>query len=108
VGTTISLNLNEAARMRLAFSQARPGRRVAGRCVAPSRANRHRGACVRTVSVGSLSFKAHGGINRIRFQGQLSRHHTLRPERYELTITTTDDADSRSRARVLAFTVLAG
>ena len=108
MGTTISVNLNEAATMRLAFSQARAGRRVAARCVAPSRANRHRGACVRSVSVGSMRFDAHGGVNRIRFQGRLSRRHTLRPGRYELTITATDDAGSRSRARVLAFTVLAG
>jgi hypothetical protein len=107
LGTTISVNLNEAAKMRLAFSQARAGRRVGRRCVAPSRANRHRRACVRTVSVGSMSFNAHGGVNRIRFQGRLSRRHTLRPGRYKLTITATDEAGSRSRARVLAFTVLA-
>jgi len=58
--------------------------------------------------VGSLTFTDHGGINRVRFQGRLSRRHTLRPGRYELTITATDQAGSRSRARALAFTVLAG
>ena len=55
-----------------------------------------------------MSFNAHGGVNRIRFQGRLSRRHTLRPGRYKLTVTATDEAGSRSRARVLAFTVLAG
>jgi hypothetical protein len=107
VGTTIRANLNEAATLRLAFSQARTGRRVGRRCVAPSRANRHRRACVRTVSAGSMSFNAHAGTNRIRFQGRLSRPHALRPGRYKLTITATDTAGSRSRPRVLAFTVRA-
>jgi hypothetical protein len=107
IGTTIRVNLNEAATLRLAFSHARTGRRVGRRCVAPSRANRHRRACVRTVSAGSMSFHAHAGINRIRFQGRLSRRNALRPGRYKLAITATDGAGSRSRPRVLAFTVLA-
>jgi hypothetical protein len=106
-GTTIRVNLNEAATVRLAFAQTRAGRRVGRRCLAPSRARRHRRACLRTVSAGSLSFKAHGGINRVRFQGRLSRRHALTPGRYRLTITATDEAGSRSRARVLAFTILA-
>ena len=54
-----------------------------------------------------MSVNAHNGINRISFQGQLSRRHALRPGRYRLTITATGGAGSRSRARVLAFTVLA-
>jgi hypothetical protein len=106
VGMTISFRLSEPGRTTLAFSQARAGRRLNGRCVAPTRRNRHRRACTRKVRIGSLSIDAHTGLNRVLFRGKLSNHKTLRPGRYTLTITTVDRTGMRSAPRTASFKVL--
>jgi hypothetical protein len=82
-GATISFKLAAAARARLAFSQSGSGRRV-----------------------GSLTIKAHGGTNRLRFNGRLSRRRSLKPGRYALTITALDPVGNRSCARTVGFTLL--
>jgi hypothetical protein len=104
IGTTFRFTLNQPARMRFAFTQALPGRRVGGRCVAPTSKNRRRPACTRTVTRGTLTFAGHGGLNKVVFQGRVSRSKTLKPGRYTLIITATDAASQHATAR-LAFTI---
>ena len=58
------------------------------------------------MSVGTLSVNAHAGLNRVRFQGRLSKHRTLRPGRYALAITATDAAGKRSAPKTTVFTLL--
>jgi endonuclease/exonuclease/phosphatase family metal-dependent hydrolase len=107
VGTTISFELSEAARVTLAFARPKqPGRLVGGRCVAPTRRNRSGRACTRSLSIGSLRLNGAAGRNRVRFQGRLSSRKTLRPGRYTTTITGTDPAGNRSRPSTASFTVL--
>ena len=106
VGTTFSFSLNEPARVTLAFTEALPGRRVHGHCVAAKRANRHRHACRRAVSRGTLTFSAHSGADAISFQGRLSSSHKLTPGSYSLAITATDAGGRRSATARLAFRIV--
>ena len=76
-GTTIRWRLDEAARTTLTFAKAASGRRVGSRCVRPTRANRNRRRCTRYVTKGALSFRGKVGLNRVRFQGKLTRTRTL-------------------------------
>ncbi len=78
LGTTFTFTLNEQATVTFRFAQQLPGRRVKGRCAAPSRNNRHRRACKRTVTRGSLTFTGHAGPNTVSFQGRLARSQEAR------------------------------
>lgn len=104
IGTTFQFTLNQPARMRFAFTQAVAGRKVRGQCVAPSSQNRGRPACTRTVTRGTLTFGGHSGLNKVAFQGRLSRSKTLKPGHYTLVVTATDTASQHATAR-LAFTI---
>jgi uncharacterized protein (DUF2345 family) len=106
VGTKFSFKLNEAARVRLAFTQRVPGRRVGGRCVAPTKRNRAKPKCTRTVTVGALGFNGHAGVNAVAFEGVVSRHKKLRRGRYTLVITASN-AGGHSRPVKLGFTIVA-
>lgn len=106
VGTTISFQVSEPAKATLTFARAEPGRKVGRHCVAPTRRNRHRRHCTRQVLAGTISMNAPAGLNRVQFDGRLSRHKTLRPGRHTLTITATDAAGNRSTSNATGFTVL--
>jgi hypothetical protein len=107
VGTSFVLTLNTAATVRLTFTRAAEGRRVHGRCVARSRRNRLARHCSREVAAGALVFAgAHAGVNRIAFQGHLSRRSRLLPGRYTVTVVASNAAGRSSPAR-LAFTIVA-
>ena len=106
VGTTFSFTLNTPAALKLIFTQSASGRRVGKRCVAPSRANRNKRACQRTITSGTVSFASAGaGTAKITFQGRLSRHKKLRPGRYKLTVAATN-ATGRTTSHALTFTIV--
>jgi hypothetical protein len=107
VGTTFRFTLNEAARMQFVFEQRLPGRKVKGRCVAPTSKNRAKPSCARLVRRGTLSFTAKAGGNKLRFQGRLSKHKKLPIGRYELVIRATTTAGQVVRA-TLTFTIVSG
>jgi hypothetical protein len=102
----IGFRLSEAASTSVTFSQTRSGRRVGGRCVAPSRSNARNRHCTRRVSVANLTLHAGAEGNRFRFRGRISRRKTLGPGSYTATITATDTFGSRSRSRTLGFRIL--
>jgi hypothetical protein len=106
IGTTFRFTLNESAQMRFAFTQPLPGRKMAGRCVAPTSKNRTRRACTRTATRAVLSFGGHSGLNKFVFKGRLSRSKMLKPGRYTLIITAADARGQRATAR-LTFTITA-
>ena len=90
VGTRVSFRLSEAASVRFTVERARPGRRVRGRCVKPSRRNRKRRRCTRYVRQrGSFTVQGTAGETRFRFTGRL-RGRKLRPGRYRLVAVATD------------------
>jgi hypothetical protein len=105
IGTTISFTLNESASVSLAFTELATGRKVGGKCVPATTKTRHKPACKRTVSAGTLSFAGHGATNKIVFQGRLSRSRKLAPGRYRLLITATNADGVRSNPVSLSFTI---
>jgi len=105
VGTVFSFTLNTAANVQFEFISQGTGRRVRGRCVAPTGANRHRPSCRRAVSAGTLAVAGHAGANSLAFQGLLSATRRLSPGRYTLLITATNAA-GRSVASRLTFRIV--
>jgi hypothetical protein len=68
-------------------------------------------ACKRTVTAGTLSFTGHSGMNRVVFQGRISRANKLKPGRYTLVITATNTAGQTSAGQTsapqkLSFTIV--
>ena len=105
-GTTFSFTLNEAATVKLAFTQPATGRRVGGRCVAQTKRNRSKHACRRTLTVGALTLlPGHAGTNHVRFEGRYSAAKKLKPGRYALQLTASANGLS-SAPRSLTFTIV--
>lgn len=106
VGTTFAFSLNEPASVNLTFTQSVPGRRVAGRCVAPANRNRGRRRCKRTLLVGSFALAGRAGLDKVRFQGRLSGTKTLKPGNYLVSLTARDAYGLRVVSRSLGFTII--
>jgi uncharacterized repeat protein (TIGR01451 family) len=83
-GTIFEFSLDQAARVRLDFTQSV-----------------HR----RTVVRGTLHIAGHAGVNRVRFRGWLSRTARLRAGSYTLVITATTPGVG-STSRKLRFTIV--
>ena len=105
VGTTFRYTLDKPAAVRFAFTQRKRGRRVGGRCVPQTKRNRHRHSCARTKVAGTLRFAGHAGVNKVRFQGRLTRRKRLKPGRYTLVITATTPGAGSTSAK-LKFTIV--
>jgi hypothetical protein len=106
VGTTFAFGLNETANVSLSFVRVAAGRRVGGKCVAPSPRNRNRAKCRRNVTAGTLPVAGHAGLDKVRFQGHLSRAKQLSPGSYTVSIAARGAKGSRRLTRSLAFTIL--
>jgi hypothetical protein len=106
VGTTFSVTLNELATVDFSFTGRVDGRTTDHKCVAKSAKNATHKVCERTVVVGTLGFTGHPGMNKVAFQGRVSRLKRLESGRYTLVITATNAAGQRSTRRNLTFTVL--
>jgi virginiamycin B lyase len=104
-GSALTFTLSEAATLKLQVSAPRPGRRVKGNCTAPGKANRHKPACRRYVSLGTLSYKAKAGANRFPFSGRVAGH-TLKPGAYRLSVIALDAAGNGSSPVRASFTIV--
>jgi hypothetical protein len=105
VGTTFSFVLNEPSSVILTFTQKVGGRKVHGSCKAQSRGNRHKPACKRTVTAGTIVLSGHAGLNKVAFQGRISASKKLRPGPYTLGIVARAAGKSSARA-TLRFTIV--
>ena len=105
VGTTFELTLRSRASVRFDFTQRVAGRRVRGKCVARTNANKHKSACARTVSRGSLSFAGRAGLTTVHFQGRVSASKKLNPGTYTVVITATTPGVG-STVKRLTFTIV--
>lgn len=105
-GTTFFFTLNEPANVLFAFTQHVGGRKVKGKCVAPTHKNRRAHRCEMTVTRGTISFRGHIGQNKLSFRGTISRSNKLNPGTYTLTITATNAAEQHSKAQSLSFTIV--
>ena len=107
VGTTFSFTVNEVASVSLTFTHEQTGRRVNGTCAAETRRNRHRPACRRIVTIGTLARPGEAGLNTISFKGTLSHGRKLRPGRYTVTVIATNAATGASSSpERLTFTIV--
>jgi len=90
IGTTLSFSLNVAASVRLTFQQL---------------VRRH-GSHGRSQNVvrGSLTFSAHAGLDRIFFDGRLSRTKRLSQGNYRLSMLATDETVA-SKPVSLSFSI---
>ena len=104
VGTRFSFTLNVPASVTFTFTEPAGGRKVGKKCVAQTKKNRHKRRCTRTVIAGALTFSAHAGTNKVRFQGLISRHRKLKPGSYTLLATATASG-KHSTTRTLHFTI---
>ncbi len=103
IGTTFQFTLNGAAKVRLDFTQPGAGRKVGGKCVAPTKHNKRKAKC--TLLAGSRAFSGHAGTNRVAFKGWLSHSKKLKPGRYALVITAITPGVGTTTAK-LNFTIV--
>jgi hypothetical protein len=106
VGTTFSFRLNERASIAFTFSEGVKGRKVGKRCLPGAPKGHKHKRCLRTVTVGTLSFVGHPGLNRVVFQGRISASKRLKPGRYTLSVVATNSAAESSRPVTLSFTIV--
>lgn len=104
VGTTFRFKLDRAAQVRFAFSQVVAGRRVSGRCVKATKANRRKPRCDRSLAVGTLNVVGKAGANSVAFRGTI-RGRGLQPGRYRVLVTAVAGG-KRSKAKSLQFTIV--
>jgi hypothetical protein len=105
VGTSFRYRLSEAASVRIVIQRRAKGRRVHGRCRKPTRKLRARKRCVRWLRKGTLTRAGKQGRNSHRFSGRIGRR-ALRPGRYRASLTATDKAGNRSRAKRVRFRIV--
>jgi hypothetical protein len=104
-GTTFSFTLNVQAAVSFTFNQNVSGRRLTGRCLAPTSGTRAQPACTRSVNRGTLSLAGSAGRNTVPFQGLIPGSRKLAPGTYTLVISATNAA-GRSSPKSLRFTIL--
>ena len=87
-GAIVRVRLRAPARVVFTVQQPAAGRRDARkRCMAPTRANRHRRACTRYLTVhGNFSLVGQVGPSHFRFRGRIGAR-TLKPGSYRLVAT---------------------
>jgi hypothetical protein len=84
IGTTVSFRVSAVTAVVFTVQRARPGRRVGGRCVRPTRRNRRARRCTRFVAVrGSFTVPGTTGLDRFRFTGRVGGRK-LAPGKYRL------------------------
>jgi CheY-like chemotaxis protein/DNA-binding beta-propeller fold protein YncE len=105
-GTRITYRLSEAAIVTFRVERVLPGRRVRGRCVAPTRANRTRSRCERYRTLpGSFRRTSQAGSNALRFTGRLAGRK-LQPGSYRLVAVGQDPAGNKSQPTRRPFRII--
>jgi hypothetical protein len=104
LGTTFSFSLDQAATLKLTFTQLASGRVAGGRCVPPARARPHARSCTRGLSAGTLIDKAPAGADTLTFSGLTSRGR-LSPATYTVVLRATGLSGKPSAPSLLLFTI---
>jgi hypothetical protein len=106
IGTAFSFALNERALVRASFEQKLNGREVSGKCLAQTRSDAHKRACVRLAARGAFTLSALQGSNRISFDGRVSAGARLAPGSYEVLLVAENSAGRSASTKPLSFTIL--
>lgn len=101
----LRLRVSEAATLTIRFDRVAPGRRKAGRCVAPRRAPKGE-RCARTVKRGVQRRAVREGVNRPRIGGRVGKR-ALAAGRYRVTLVARDEAGNASKPVKRTLRVLA-
>lgn len=104
MGTTFTFTLNTTALVKLTFTHSASGRKVKGRCAAPSRRNRKAKACKRTLTYGPLTLAGHAGSDKVAFDRRVGSRK-LKAGRYTVAIVASNSAGS-SGSRSISFTIV--
>ena len=107
-GTTISFTLSKNALVTLSFQRRKSGRRVNGKCVKQTAANKNRPKCTRFVNAGTKMVGGKKGKNKVKFKGKLANGKTLKPGRHRLKARARDAAGNQSPTRTKNFRILKG
>ena len=95
----IAYTLTKQATVSLKLAKAKSGRKVKGRCVAPTRKNRRRRACTRYVTtLAGIAGPGAAGANQLALPKPSGRR--LRKGRYRLTLTAKDATGAKVTATV--------
>jgi CSLREA domain-containing protein len=105
-GTKVSYTLSEAGTVTFRVTTRKPGRRVGKHCKAPTKKNKGKRACKRTVTLkGSFTRASKLGANSFHCTGRL-RGRKLKPGRYRLVGTAKDAAGNKSKAVSVGFRII--
>jgi hypothetical protein len=104
-GTAFRYRLSEPARVTITIRRKTIGRRVGGKCRAPTRRNRRRKPCILFKRVGRIGADAKAGRNRTKFSGKV-RGRRLRRGRFRAVAVAKDSAGGRSTSRTVAFRIV--
>ena len=105
IGTAFRFRLNETANVAIRIDRLAKGRRVKKRCLAPTRARRHRKPCTRASRRGTLSRRVlAAGTRRVAFSGRIGKRK-LAAGKYRATLTASASG-LRSKPVSLRFTVV--
>jgi hypothetical protein len=99
--------LSEGALVRARTQRARPGRRVAGECVAPRRGNLGRRRCTLWQDVAKTTRRNRAGLRRLRVATRVKRL-ALPAGTYRLSVSALDRFRNRSKERTVRFKLLPG
>ena len=103
----ILFRLSEDARVTFSFERLLAGRRVKGKCVKPTRANRKAKRCTRVKTVkGKAAVNAARGVNAVRFEGVITKSRKLAAGRYRVIGEAVDAAGGKSSKQRARFEVL--
>jgi hypothetical protein len=96
--------LSEAAHVVFTVQRVLPGRKSAGTCRKPTRANRHQPRCSRFKAVGRFTQEGAAGANSRKRPGKIGGK-ALRVGSYRVTLVATDAAGNHSKAKRMTFKV---
>jgi hypothetical protein len=103
-GSAFRFKLSERAKVSIAITKPRAGRKVGRRCRRPAPKLRKRSRCA--LPIGTLTRRnRRAGRNTVKFSGRLGRR-ALGPGSYRATITATDASGNRSKPRRASFRIV--
>jgi hypothetical protein len=103
-GTIFSFKLSEPASVDFRFTKRAVGRQPKQACGPPTPKNRTARRCTRALAAGTLALSARAGLDKVSFDGRLSRRRMLTPGNYKLRVTATAPGQ-RSTSSTLHFTI---
>jgi hypothetical protein len=106
VGTKVRFNLSEPGTVKFTVERKTRGRKMGKKCVAQTKANRKKRACVRWVRVkGSFTRAGKAGKNSFKFRGRIGGKR-LKPGTYRLNGQATDAAKNKSALKRKSFKIV--